>query len=303
MKTGEDIVKQKKYFELTPNERDLVKECASNEEEYDNLKYLLSESGQYFDSRKVEASSAMREHIMEKLYPPITSSVKWYQSVWLFLFPPQKSFYQYPAFQLVGVLLVFVGIFTLYQSPFKTVDLAQNHSVQDLKEVKQPITIVEDSSTLEINENIEPELKSVEKEFSEQKTVVGEGLVDNQDKYLDAKIEEEVSFQAEDDISREITSDYLFDVSVPAAAPMLEKESLAPISANNEIVKTESSYTSTDATQENYDEKLVETQVSQVTVKKINGLKANRLSRDKDLSSSVSVTENNNLKFLFFEVK
>ena len=303
MKTVEDIVKQKKYFELTPNERDLVKEFASNEEEYDNLKYLLSESGQYFDSRKVEASSAMREHIMEKLYPPITSSVKWYQSVWLFLFPPQKSFYQYPAFQLVGVLLVFVGIFTLYQSPFKTVDLAQNHSVQDLKEVKQPITIVEDSSTLEINENIEPELKSVEKEFSEQKTVVGEGLVDNQDKYLDAKIEEEVSFQAEDDISREITSDYLFDVSVPAAAPMLEKESLAPISANNEIVKTESSFTSTDATQENYDEKLVETQVSQVTVKKINGLKANRLSRDKDLSSSVSVTENNNLKFLFFEVK
>ena len=303
MKTVEDIVKQKKYFELTPNERDLVKEFASNEEEYDNLKYLLSESGQYFDSRKVEASSAMREHIMEKLYPPITSSVKWYQSVWLFLFPPQKSFYQYPAFQLVGVLLVFVGIFTLYQSPFKTVDLAQNHSVQDLKEVKQPITIVEDSSTLEINENIEPELKSVEKEFSEENTVVGEGLVDNQDKYLDAKIEEEVSFQAEDDISREITSDYLFDVSVPAAAPMLEKESLAPISANNEIVKTESSFTSTDATQENYDEKLVETQVSQVTVKKINGLKANRLSRDKDLSSSVSVTENNNLKFLFFEVK
>ena len=303
MKTVEDIVKQKKYFELTPNDRDLVKEFASNEEEYDNLKYLLSESGQYFDSRKVEASSAMREHIMEKLYPPITSSVKWYQSVWLFLFPPQKSFYQYPAFQLVGVLLVFVGIFTLYQSPFKTVDLAQNHSVQDLKEVKQPITIVEDSSTLEINENIEPELKSVEKEFSEENTVVGEGLVDNQDKYLDAKIEEEVSFQAEDDISREITSDYLFDVSVPAAAPMLEKESLAPISANNEIVKTESSYTSTDATQENYDEKLVETQVSQVTVKKINGLKANRLSRDKDLSSSVSVTENNNLKFIFFEVK
>ncbi|MDX1350376.1 MAG: hypothetical protein R3279_09015, partial [Putridiphycobacter sp.] len=74
MKTVEDIVKAKQYFELTPEELMLVSEVVESEDAYEKLQYLLRHTEQYFENHKVKASDGMRDHIMEKLYPPVSSS-------------------------------------------------------------------------------------------------------------------------------------------------------------------------------------------------------------------------------------
>lgn len=144
MKTVEEIVMTKAFFELTDQERLQVKDFAENQEDYDKLKTLLSSTNHFFSENKVVASEGMRDHIMEKLYPPTAESIRWYQSVWLFLFPPNKSFFQYPAFQLVGVLVVFIGIFSLWQNPIKKDELAQNSDLNKANDYKESTLLIEE---------------------------------------------------------------------------------------------------------------------------------------------------------------
>ena len=306
MKTAEDIVKEKKYFELTEDERQLVNELATNEEEFDQLKYLLSQSNDFFNSRKVEASNEMREHIMEKLYPPSASSLKWYQTLWLFLFPAEKSFYQYPAFQLVGVLLIFVGLFSVWQNPFENDNLAKNTVVVDIQEQGGNTAVVElDSISNNIIENSNSS-QNIKEDAAEPVTIeMPKSKIIREETSNYSKTEDLKDRFVTEDLAAETSGKVGFDLEETKAlpsAPLKEKEAAAPIINVQNEMNDEIAISANEGKKYSELNRVEPTTIS-VLEKKSNKAISMDLFRDKKEVSSISVDALKEIRYLFFEVK
>lgn len=307
MKTVEEIVKEKRYYELTAEERLLVSDMAQNEEEYDQLRHLLMGSATFFESRKVVAGDGMREHIMEKLYPPSAKSVAWYESLWFFLFPPSKRFYQYPALQLATVFVLFLGIFTILKNPLQKDSIVQNNAVENTQE---------QSPKKEFNTNGTEEEKSETLPNADVKPIDDKQLLDNEHKLLrDEMIDERVSeVQMEDmaepnySIENDLNDLSLDTKTAPKAAPLYTPTNTSVNGLDKERLQTESSsqldimVTEEAAEVEQYNivrESNVATAIESKSSKKI----STELFRGKSAQSSLSVTAIKGLADLFFEVK
>ncbi|MFK8037161.1 MAG: hypothetical protein AB8B74_02640 [Crocinitomicaceae bacterium] len=322
MKTVEEIVMTKSFFELTDQERLLVKELAKNQEEYDQLKILLSGTSSFFSETKVTASEGMRDHIMEKLYPPTPISVKWYESFWLFLFPENKSFYQYPAFQIVSVLLVFIGLFSFWQNPLQNDELAQNNNSVVAKEHKTLRNEEEQSNPME---DIIDTVNHQEAEIPSPKAnKVSTTSADRDDKYIEMSnnenkdknyfveseaLTEETDLRSklDDEVVREVVSP-----SVPAFEPtnnVVSNIEMNHTSSGADMID-ESTVTLTEAKlQDNYsfdvdkETRFEKQELSVVEIqKKKSNFKAIRLNGNGSTKNN-SVTNIEGLVDLFFEVK
>lgn len=117
MKQAEEIILSKKYFELSDSERALVKELASNEEEYESMRWFLMGMNEEFSAQKIEPSNSLREGVMAHLKQkqPAPKGI-WLNGVSAFLFPEGKKFYQYPALQIAAVAVLFVSIIAIYNN-------------------------------------------------------------------------------------------------------------------------------------------------------------------------------------------
>ncbi|MFK8045180.1 MAG: hypothetical protein AB8B72_06780 [Crocinitomicaceae bacterium] len=310
MNTVEDIVKRKEFYELTAEERLIVKDVAQNETEFNEFKHLLIESSSFFEGRKVTASSEMREHIMEKLYPPTTKSIAWYQSIWFFLFPSNKSFYQYPAFQFATILVVFFGVFTLWKSPFETKELAVNTKVEikeiptenensltetdltptdnsngvknELKEEFEPTPVLEPEATINVDIDRESKEELVELPVNANSASSEPGV---RSKFQEANLE--------------TTDDEHF------TSPIEEKEILAEDLALDidENTVTNADY---DKSFSNESKIMAPTRLekkdSEVSVQSVSSIGAN-LFKDKSKNRTINITEIGSIQSLFFEVK
>ena len=56
MNTAEDIIRKKKFFELTVTERELVKDYATNEEDYEAMRWFLLSTSSAFEQEKITPS-------------------------------------------------------------------------------------------------------------------------------------------------------------------------------------------------------------------------------------------------------
>ena len=106
-----DIVTKKKYFELTDTEKLELQEVCSTEEEFDQLKYVMSNVSTITwneDSPKPETKAKL-DDIFAETHPK--AAPVWYTSVLTFLAPADKPFYRQPILQLAAVgLLVLLAL-------------------------------------------------------------------------------------------------------------------------------------------------------------------------------------------------
>lgn len=153
MKTAEDIIISKRYFELNAAEKEAVKEYASNEEDYEAMRWFLISTGNEFAKEKIEPSSDLRRgvmaHLNQKQAAPKTI---WLNGVSAFLFPSDKKFFQYPAFQMAAVAAVVVAIVLIYnQNPISdNQEMALNNQTEqqeNLNEINAPETVSPDENS------------------------------------------------------------------------------------------------------------------------------------------------------------
>ncbi len=319
MRTVEEIVKEKQYFELTNEELLLVSELAKNQEEYDQLKFLLTESTSFYNQNRIEASDGMRDHIMEKLYPPTANKpLAWYQSLWLFLFPPHKQIFMYPAFQLAGICILFIGIFSLLKSPFDEKTLAQNKTVKKEVITEEDVIepLIDDKPIAE--EGMEPP-EDIEDELKEKGSSI---RLDNKDESLNRELsDEKIAGNTSKDIKPIFNS--AFDTSPATVSDniiALEEEIVAvPESPDRakylEALDTEEDSYSDEVTKEiinanNTDAEQVKVLAAEKQDLRIVSLEGKRKSKSfgNELNKSFtdkshSVTDINGLLELFFEIK
>ncbi|MBK7130801.1 MAG: hypothetical protein IPM74_04315 [Crocinitomicaceae bacterium] len=155
MNTAEDIIRKKKFFELTATERELVKDYATNEEDYEAMRWFLLSTSSAFDQEKITPSENLKKGVMAHLSQKQAAPKGiWLNGVSAFLFPADKKIYQYPALQIAAVAILFIGAVTLFnQSEIQEKDLALNdHPVENPIKVDDEKTIISDPSNAQQDE-------------------------------------------------------------------------------------------------------------------------------------------------------
>jgi len=104
---AEKIILTKNFYELTPSEKEVIKEYAQNENDFNEIKSFLMATTQSFNQQKTQLSDTVNTSVLEHLYQPVSQKKTWFNTLMLFLFPKEKRFYQTPAFQL-GIASVLI---------------------------------------------------------------------------------------------------------------------------------------------------------------------------------------------------
>ena len=149
MKTAEDIIISKRYFELNAAEKEAVKEYASNEEDYEAMRWFLISTGNEFAKEKIEPSADLRRGVMAHLNQKQTApKTIWLNGVSAFLFPSEKKFFQYPAFQMAAVAAVVVAIVLIYnQNPLSDKQEMAINTPENLKQEEPHYTAGTEAAT------------------------------------------------------------------------------------------------------------------------------------------------------------
>lgn len=148
MKTAEDIILAKRFFELTSSEKELVREYASNEEDYEAMRWFLISTGSVLAQEKIEPSSNLRNGVMAHLnQKQAAPKGLWLNGIAAFFFPQNKPVYRYPSFQLAAVAALFVTVVLIYNN---NADLQPELALNQKQEItpEAPAEVVEDGSTL-----------------------------------------------------------------------------------------------------------------------------------------------------------
>ncbi|MBI3133683.1 MAG: hypothetical protein HYZ14_03315 [Bacteroidetes bacterium] len=127
MKTAEEIIISKRFFELSSSEKEVVKEYASNEEDYEAMRWFLISTRDSFNENKIEPSADLRKGVLAHLQQkPAAPKTIWLNGAGAFLFPSEKRFYRFPAFQIAAVAAVIVTVVLIYNNNPMQPELAVN---------------------------------------------------------------------------------------------------------------------------------------------------------------------------------
>jgi len=168
----EHIIKSKKYFELTAEELAEVSNYASNEVEYDDMKSFLISTHKTVEYQKIKKTEELDKKVLNYLNHSYLQATPWYNSVLLFLFPRDKQFFKYPAFQIAIASLFVIGVFNVINfSSFDKNEMAfEDVQKYKSKEEIQPEVIEgSDSNRLEFKTNT---AEVVELELEEGKELI-----------------------------------------------------------------------------------------------------------------------------------
>jgi hypothetical protein len=182
MKTAEEIIISKRFFELSPSEKELIKDYASNEEDYEAMRWFLISAGNSFAQEKIEPSAGLRKgviaHLQQKQTAPKTI---WLNGVGAFLFPAEKRFYQAPAFQMAAVAAVIVSVVLIYNAnPLKpdlaVIDQQAEPVTMPMQEEPMTSTGTNDGTTLDTNQPLNQQ-NSLPDAVDQDKVTVSENTV------------------------------------------------------------------------------------------------------------------------------
>jgi len=126
---AEKIILTKNFYELSPSEKEAIKDYAQNETDFNEIKSFLSTTKQTFDQQKLHVSDNLSQSILNHLNQPVSQKKTWYNSLILFLFPEQKRFYQYPAFQITFASLLILFIINIIPDISNDGQLAVNNEI------------------------------------------------------------------------------------------------------------------------------------------------------------------------------
>ncbi|MCB9195320.1 MAG: hypothetical protein H6598_03765 [Flavobacteriales bacterium] len=176
-KNIDQILLNRKYNDLTPEELLLVKKEITSESEYNDLRtMLLAAQKEILSSEELEPKASTKDFLMKeftKIHPAMQTNTR--AGGLGFLFPKGKAFYQKPGYQLIAVAALLVLIFTIY--PKLSSNMTSNEDVAinstgeqknkntDLKEEIEPVS----KEKSEITEEIQGK-KPLEQESADQIT-------------------------------------------------------------------------------------------------------------------------------------
>lgn len=108
-----DIIKEKKYTELSIEEKAEVSEFCSTEEEFDQMKsvFLSVEEFAVADTKPKAETKARLDDLFVATYPK--ASPMWYNSLLTLVVPKEKPFYRQPLVQLAAASLLLFLVFYL----------------------------------------------------------------------------------------------------------------------------------------------------------------------------------------------
>lgn len=132
----ENIILNKKFFELTAEEKNLIQEFAETEVDFEQLKFVFTQINEIKRAEKPsvdEAVKAKLDVLFDKTYNQ--NRLVWYTKLWLFLWPEEARFYARPLVQFATVLALIISVVTFV--PFnEKPQLALNDARTDAQEEK-----------------------------------------------------------------------------------------------------------------------------------------------------------------------
>jgi hypothetical protein len=315
----EHIIKTKRYFELTAVELAEVSNYASTEAEFDDMKSFLLSTQQTVKNQKITSTPELDDKVLNYLNQSYTQVTPWYNSVLLFLFPRDKQFFKYPAFQLVIASLLVFGVFNVVNfSSFNESKMAfenvEKYEVEDKieDEVIKELTINEEEFG-----NNDSDITKVELE--EEKELIQSELVNfNLNTSSGTNFEGNSYFSAEQEMMDDVMEEMGVTDEVVESVPALydekrDKEIVEFDEDSDELSETESVIViTTDNSMSNYTQSASRKDVDSKVNEKANNKKAKRTTglemKFESLSSTtnvkqVSIQSTPELFKLFFEVK
>lgn len=247
---AEELIITKKYFELTPSELKIVSELVSNEAEFDDMKSFLMATRSAFESQKIKSTPDLDEKIMAHLHASPAQNKVWYKSFMLFLFPRDKHFYKYPAFQLVAVSVLIFGVFNIIN--FDSLK-GESLAYEDVSKAEEPKDGIE-QKTYMFEETTEKEIDGASKsesDFTEEEVkeepiespiATNEGSANQPVTVMnDITVQDEENdlntFDADEELLDEIVS--LEQSKVEERNDKTENTSSNAVAVQNEVVKME----------------------------------------------------------------
>jgi len=269
----EKIILEKRYFELSKSELESIKTLVSNENEFDDLKVFLQQTKGFVKANKISTSNQLDKLIFNKINS--TSNISkpiWYNSFLLFLFPRDKQFYKYPAFQLALASVLIFGVFNIinFSADLSTSksELALN-TIED--QIEKEVSKINDSSeTISFIETTEQNTKIIElKEFDDISSpgIVDEDLLEFEEMSMEEnvtldfsidnfnyEVAEELEVSSDvtyfDDVEKDnkvVTSDKLFKEKVTIQLSDKKSSKNKAERAKPQVAKNESKFSSIDA--------------------------------------------------------
>lgn len=110
----ENIILNKEYFELTPEELERVSELVQGAEEYDEMKWFLGSAADVLQTDRIEASPQLKEKVMTHLHQQQGNRRFWLNGITIFMWPTDKEFYRRPAFQMSLAAILLIGFLMVY---------------------------------------------------------------------------------------------------------------------------------------------------------------------------------------------
>ena len=158
----ENIILNKEYFELTPEELESVSELVQNAEDYDEMKWFLASTNEALVSEQIEATPELKEKVMAHLHQDERQRKFWLNGVVVFLWPTDKEFYRRPAFQMSLAAILLIGFLFVYNrnvNPEATMAVNDTEQYEKEGEVssEDDFTVVDETTIGE-----ETEIPSVE---------------------------------------------------------------------------------------------------------------------------------------------
>lgn len=163
-----NIIVEKRFFELTEKEKGLIREWATNEEEFDALKLTFSAAIALNTENKDALSASVKNKLNERF---AAKHAMQRETLWnkflIFFFPRNTQFFKKPAFQLAMVALVVLLIipFLWREKPAQYAMHKSNLEIQrdTLESVNKASNNPSSSSNEKVNENSKEEINTNEK--------------------------------------------------------------------------------------------------------------------------------------------
>jgi len=165
-----EILKKSSFDELTPDEKEIIGELCSNQEEFEDAKHLM-QSMESLDEEPFRMESSRVKDRLDSEFKEVYGTEGGFRFLH-FLFPPVTPFYTKPGLQLAFLVLF---VFTVYYSiDFFKVDNTPKTLYSQNDNPKEK----EESSESEKSEDMEMTLERSESEEIAESTDRGSDLLD-----------------------------------------------------------------------------------------------------------------------------
>lgn len=132
----ENIILNKKFFELTAEEKNLIQEFAETEVDFEQLKFVFTQVEGIKRAEKLHVDKAVKSNLdilFDKTYSQ--KRLVWYNKLWIFLWPEETRFYARPLVQFATVIALIISVVTFVPFSEKQ-QLALNDARTDAQEEK-----------------------------------------------------------------------------------------------------------------------------------------------------------------------